>query len=157
MSPVYQVYSLQSAIADCFAKTSATRSECDAKAQQLAGGQVVPVEIQGSCSYSVLKDEFVVQSRRRTLALRTETSALANSFYGSLAPRLEFVGQLGPDGRDDEKELLFVYRISRIPGTTYLDFRLAHDWSSSEACNWRMNAMKDVARYVLHFFQLTLF
>ncbi|RTE68144.1 hypothetical protein BHE90_017480 [Fusarium euwallaceae] len=150
MSPIYQIYNLQSAIADFFVKTSVTRSECDAKAQQLAGGQVVPVEIQGNCSYSVyagIKDEFVVQFRLRSLALRTETSALANAIYGSLAPRVEFRGQLGADERDDEKEPLFIYLISRIPGTTYLDFRLAHDWSSSQACNWRMNTMKDVARF----------
>jgi hypothetical protein len=52
------------------------------------------------------------------------------------------------DGGEDKKEPLFIYLISRIRGTTYLDFRLAHDWSSFEARRWRMNIMEDVARYV---------
>ncbi|KAF4440622.1 Protein kinase-like domain protein [Fusarium austroafricanum] len=149
MSTVYQVYSLESAIADFFTKTSATRLECDAKAQQLAGGQIVPVEIQGDCSYTVYAGtnyEFVVQFRLRSLALKTETSTLASSIYGSLAPRLKFSGQLGSDGQD-EKEPLFIYLINRIRGTTYLEFKLAHDWSSFEACKWRMNTMEDVARF----------
>ncbi|KAF5019174.1 hypothetical protein F66182_8824 [Fusarium sp. NRRL 66182] len=150
MSTIYQVYNLESAIADFFAKTSATRLECDAKAQQLAGGQIVPVEIQGNCSYSVyagVNHEFVVQFRLGSLALNTETTTLASRIYGSLAPRLRTSGQLGADGREDEKEPLFIYLISRIHGTTYLDFRLAHDWSSFEACQWRMNTMEDVARF----------
>lgn len=150
MSTIYQVYNLETAIADFFTKTPVTRSECDAKAQQLAGGQIVPVEIQGNCSYSVyagITHEFVVQFRLRSLALKTETGTLVTKIYGSLAPRLKFSGQLGSDEREDEKEPLFIYLISRIRGTTYLDFRLAHDWSSFKACKWRMNIMEDVARY----------
>ncbi|KJZ71482.1 hypothetical protein HIM_09121 [Hirsutella minnesotensis 3608] len=150
MGTVYQVYNLESAIADFFAKTSPTRLECDAKAQQLAGGQIVPVDVQGNCSYSVyagINHEFVVQFRLKSLALKTETTTLASRIYESLAPRLKTCGQLGADGREDEKEPLFIYLISRIRGTTYLDFRLAHDWSSPEACNWRMNTMEDVARF----------
>jgi hypothetical protein len=149
MSPIYEVYSLESAITGFFAKTTATRSECDAKAQQLAGGRAVPVQIQGSCSYTVYagtNHESVVQFRPKSLALKPENSALARRIYGSLVPQLEFLGCLGTERREEGKESLLVYRTDRIRGTSYLDFRLAHDLRSPEASTWRMNAMQDVAR-----------
>jgi hypothetical protein len=98
MSMVYQVYNLESAIADFFTKTSATRLECDAKAEQLAGGQIVPVAIQGDCSYSVyagVNHEFVVQFCLQSLALKAEATTLVSRIYGSLVPRLETSCQLG--------------------------------------------------------------
>lgn len=93
-----------------------------------------------------MNDEFVIQFRLRSLALKTETNALASSVYGSLAPRLEFCGQLGDNIQDDEKERHLVYLISRVHGTTYLGFRLANDMSSPEGPSWRMNAMQDIAK-----------
>jgi hypothetical protein len=49
----YPGYSLDIAIAEFFSQTSATREACDIKAKDLVGGQVVPVTVQGDCSYSV--------------------------------------------------------------------------------------------------------
>jgi hypothetical protein len=61
--PAYSEYSLETTIAEFFTQTSATREACNTKARDLVGGKVVPVTIQGNCSYSVyskLKLEFIV-------------------------------------------------------------------------------------------------
>jgi hypothetical protein len=60
----YLEYSLDIAIAEFFSKASATREACDTKAKDLVGGKVIPVTVQGNCSYSVYAGpefEFVVQ------------------------------------------------------------------------------------------------
>lgn len=49
----YPEYALDIAIAEFFSQTSATREVCDTKAKDLVGGKVVPVTVQGNCSYSV--------------------------------------------------------------------------------------------------------
>jgi hypothetical protein len=59
----YLEYSLDIAIAEFFSQTSATREACDSKAIDLVGGKVVPVTVQGNCSYSVYarpEFEFVI-------------------------------------------------------------------------------------------------
>ena len=144
----YPEYSLDAAIAKFFSQTSATREACDTKAKDLVGGKVVPVTVQGNCSYSVYAGpecEFVVQFRLKSLMLRSEIVALAREIYGSLAPNASFHGQLGEDG----KEPLFVYVMNRIPGISYLDFVLANGFpeNSDENFVWRKTLMSDVARY----------
>lgn len=109
----YPEYSLDVAIAEFFSQTSATRKACDTKAKHLVGGKVVPVTVQGNCSYSVYAGpefEFVIQFRLKSLMLELEIVALAREIYSSLAPNALFYGQLGEDG----KEPLFVYIINRI-------------------------------------------
>ncbi len=97
----YQEYSLDTAVAEFFTQTSATCKECDDKAKELVGGRVVPVTVQGSCSYSVYAGpelEFVVQFRLKSLMLDPQVSTLARHIYGSLAPNVAFHGQLGDEG-----------------------------------------------------------
>lgn len=147
MSP-YSEYSLDNTIAEFFSQTSATREACDSKAKDLVGGEVVPVTVQGNCSYSVYAGpelEFVVQFRLKSLMLRSEVVALAREIYGSLAPIASFHGQLGDDG----KEPLFVYVMNRIQGISYLDFVLANGFpeNSDENLAWRKTIMLDLARY----------
>jgi len=144
----YPEYSLDIAIAEFFSQTSATREVCDTKAKDLVGGKVVPVTVQGNCSYSVYAGpecEFVVQFRLKSLMLKSEIVALAREIYGSLAPNASFHGQLGEDG----KEPLFVYVMNRIQGISYLDFVLADGFpeNSDENFVWRKTLMSDVARY----------
>lgn len=70
---------------------------CDGRAKDFVGGSVVPVNIQGFCSYSVYSGPnlaFVVQFR---LELKTETILLARKLYGSLAPAVSIAGLLGED------------------------------------------------------------
>lgn len=49
----YPEYSLSISITEFLSQTSATREACDAKAKDLVGGKVIPVPVQGNCSYSV--------------------------------------------------------------------------------------------------------
>jgi len=99
----YPEYSLDVAIAEFFSQTSASREACDTnKAKDLVGGKVVPVTVQGNCSYSVYAGpefDFVVQFRPKSLILKSEIVALAREIYGSLAPNTSFHGQLGEDGK----------------------------------------------------------
>jgi len=77
---IYVNYSLDASIADFFTKTSVTREVCDGKAASLVGGRIIPVPIQGSCSYTVYGGpqlEFVVQFRLEPLPLSLKTAALA--------------------------------------------------------------------------------
>lgn len=144
----YSEYSLDIVIAEFFLQTSVTREACDIKAKDLLGSEVVPVAIQGNCSYSVYAGpelEFVVQFRLKSLILGSETAVLAREIYGTLAPNTSFRGQLEHGG----KEPLFVYIMNRIQGITYLDFVLANGFfeNSGENFIWRKTLLSDVARY----------
>jgi len=150
IATTYPEYSLDAAMAKLFSQTSATRAACDIEAKDLAGGQVVvPVTVQGNCSYSVYAGpglEFVVQFRLKSLMLESETMTLAREIYGSLVPSVSFHGQLGDD---HGKEPLFIYVMNRIQGISYLDFALANGSpeNSDENFAWRKTFMSDVARY----------
>lgn len=146
----YPEYSLDIAIAGIFSQTSATREACDTKARDLVGGKVVPVDVQGNCSYSVYAGpeiEFVVQFRLQSLKLESEIVTRAREIYGSLTPNASFYGQVGEDGG----EPVFIYVMNRIPGISYLDFVIANGFpeNSHENFVWRKTLMSDVARYDL--------
>ncbi|KAL6827673.1 hypothetical protein V8C40DRAFT_286659 [Trichoderma camerunense] len=151
MSISYSEYDSDEAIADFFAtKTSVARSACDDRAKELIGGNVIPVEGQGNCSYSVYAGpdlEYVVQFRLKSLKLKPETTALASKIYGALAPEVSFEGEIGDDV--EGKEPLYVYVMRRIQGITHLDFLLAHDLpdNSEEKVTWRKTFMVDIARF----------
>lgn len=122
---------------------------CDTKAVELAGGNAVPVDVQGACSYSVYAGpdlEYVVQFRLKSLALATKVTSLATEIYGSFVPKVTFEGKVG----DDEKEPLYVYLMSRMRGMTHLDFILAHGFPENSPDNlvWRQNLIGDIAQYV---------
>ena len=133
MSSQHSVYSVAAEIKAFFEQTSATRVDCDAKAINLVGGNVVPVAIQGACSYSVYagpSQEFVVQFRFESLPLDTDVVNLAAKIYGSLAPTVTYKGTLGEGAQP-----LHTYVMTRIPGITYLDFILAHGHPSDSQYN----------------------
>ncbi|KAK1774083.1 hypothetical protein QBC45DRAFT_338488 [Copromyces sp. CBS 386.78] len=146
-------YSIDSEIAVFFRKTSATREDCDARAREIVGdGNVVPVDTQGACSYTVYAGpelEYVVQFRLKSLALKTALSGSATAIYGSLVPRVSLKGKLGEEG-DGEKEPLYVYLMTRMPGITQLDFILAHGFPEDSPDNllWRKTLMGDVAQFM---------
>lgn len=90
-------YFLDNAIADIFTLTTTTRAACDAKALDIAGGRVMPVPIQGNCSYSFYAGpnlEYIVQFRPTSLSLDKEVSRLAQDIQGSVVPSIMFCGQL---------------------------------------------------------------
>ena len=91
-------YSLNDAISELFAQASATREACDTKAKDLVGGNVLPVAVQGCCSYSVYAGpelKFVVQFRLKSLALKPEIATLAREIHGAPAPNAVFRGRVG--------------------------------------------------------------
>lgn len=99
----YPEYSLDDTIAVFFSQTSASRELCDTKAKDLVGGDVVPVTVQGNCSYSVYAGpefEFFVQFRLKSLVLKSKIVTLAREIYSSLAPNASFHRQFGEDGKE---------------------------------------------------------
>lgn len=145
----YPEYSLDNEIAEFFTKMSSTRKACDSKAKELVGGEVVPVAVQGNCSYSVYAGpefEFVVQFRLKSLMLKPEIAALAREVYGSLARIISFHRQLGDSGT---KEPLLTYVASRVQGISHLDFVLANGFPENSSQNfvWRKVLMTGIARY----------
>ncbi|KYK53954.1 hypothetical protein DCS_05903 [Drechmeria coniospora] len=149
MTTTYSEYSVDAEIEAFFKKTSATRTACDAKARELAGDTIVPVDVQGVCSYSVYAGpelEYVVQFRLESLALKTEVTSQLNEVYGSLAPQVSFEGKVG----EGEGEPLCVYLMSRVRGVTHLDLILAHGFpeNSPENLARRKNLIGDVAHFM---------
>lgn len=151
---VYEEYSVEDAFGEFFTQTFTARSACDAKASQLVGGEVVPVDIQGVCSYTVYagpKLEYVVQFRLKSLELKLETATLASKIYGPLVPRVDLHGLLEEsDDRTDQKEPLLIYVMSRMPGISHLDYILANGYPENSKANFasRRNLMTDIARFV---------
>ncbi|KAK4101364.1 hypothetical protein N658DRAFT_425828 [Parathielavia hyrcaniae] len=142
-------YSVDAEIDEFFQKTSATRAECHARAKELVDGNVVPVPIQGVCSYAVYAGpelEYVVQFRLESLALRDGLSSRVSEVYGSFAPSTSFEGVVG----DGEKEPLHVFVMSRVRGITHLDFILRNGYpeDSPDNIRWRRNLIGDVARFM---------
>ncbi|KAH6839417.1 hypothetical protein B0I37DRAFT_233732 [Chaetomium sp. MPI-CAGE-AT-0009] len=146
-------YTVDDEIAVFFSKTAVPRNTCDGLAMDLVGGdQVVPVAVQGVCSYTVYAGQnlgYVVQFRLRSLGLKSETAALARRIFGTLAPEVSFRQQLGEDSEAAGQEPLLVYVMSRIQGISRLDFILAHGFpeNSPENMARRKNLIQDVARF----------
>ncbi|CRG88971.1 hypothetical protein PISL3812_06006 [Talaromyces islandicus] len=145
-------YSVDQEIAHFFEKTSVTRSACDAYAKEHLGGDIIPVAVQGVCSYTVyagLNGEFVAQFRLKSLELRMDIAELAQTIYGQFAPRVTFRGQIGED--IEGKEPLYIYTMSRIQGISYLDFLLAHNShvpeNSPQFSSWRKTLIADIAGF----------
>lgn len=147
-------YSREAAVTEFFNQTCATRASCDSKALDLVGGEVVPVEVQGVCSYTVYAGpqlEYVVQFRLKSLKLDTKTATLAAQIYGSLPPTVKFYGELGSEGDEAGNEPLLVYVMDRIRGLSHLDFILKYGYPPNSESNVaaRRNLITDIARYVL--------
>ncbi|KAL8354334.1 hypothetical protein RB601_003951 [Gaeumannomyces tritici] len=153
MATVGQMYDFDTEIATFFSQTSVSREECDQVAKDLVGhSQVVPVPIQGVCSYTVYVGEqleFVVQFRLKSLQLKLETVTLARQIYGELVPEVSFRTQLGEDAATAGQEPLLVYVMTRILGPSRLDFIIADKFpdNSPENKARRRNLVKDVARF----------
>ncbi|CAG8075534.1 unnamed protein product [Penicillium salamii] len=142
-------YSAENKIAEFFAQTTTTQAKCNTKARELVGGDVIPVGIQGSCSYTVYagtKQEFVVQFRLRPVLLEMKTVALARQIYESLVPWTTCHGHMGD--MVDGKECLIIYVMDRVQGVSQLEFQLSRAESSSlEFPAWRQNLVSDLAKF----------
>lgn len=152
MSTDHLVYNLEREIEGFFEWASATRSACDDYVKEALGGEVTPVPLQGESSYTVFagpKGESVAQFRFKSLELKKETIALAQSIHGNLVPQVTFKGQIGED--IEGKEQLRIYFMNRIQGNSYLGFLLSHcadvPEESPQFSVWRKNVIADIARY----------
>lgn len=105
----YPQYSLDEELANFFAKTTANRSACDARAEELVGGKATPVAVQGNCSYSIYAGpclEYVVQFRLESLRLGMGVTSLATQLYGGwFRPSL----LRAKSGTDQKTKSLFTY------------------------------------------------
>ncbi|EDN11235.1 predicted protein [Histoplasma mississippiense (nom. inval.)] len=133
-------------------KTAVTRSACDTFAREHLGGNVVPVAVQGVCSYTVYAGpnaEFVVQFRLASLQLGMDIANLARSIYGHFAPHVTFLDQIGEGS--ESKESLYIYVMSRVRGISYLHFILANNSqvpeNSPKFSSWRRNLVIDIAKF----------
>ena len=111
------------------------------------GGSISPAPIQGDCSYTVYggaHSEFVVQFRLQSLSLGLKTAAFTRKIHGNLAPTTTYHGQLG----DTSQETASVYSLDRIPGISYIEFRLVNSYAEDFKENFALRAglMVDLAR-----------
>ncbi|KAB5572643.1 hypothetical protein GE09DRAFT_1100341 [Coniochaeta sp. 2T2.1] len=120
MASESQEYAVDDEIAAFFSKTSVPREACDALAKALVGGhQVVPVALQGVCSYTVYAGQdlgYVVQFRLISLGLKTLGGEDSTTAGGGQEP-------------------LLIYVMTRIRGVSHLDFILAHGFPEHSAEN----------------------
>ncbi len=98
------VYTLDNAIDSFFSEAGASSSkmQCDAVARQKYGGQIRPVDIQGSSSYTVIagpSGDKIVQFREQTALLDMNMLALAKDIHGHVVPSCSELGWVGdPNG-----------------------------------------------------------
>ena len=135
-------YSLTETLDSSFkSQTDATRRDCDQFAQDLAGGPVVPCDIQGAFSYTVIagqKSSIIIQFRSQSSLLDMEMLTLAHLIHPEFVPSCHCHGTIGcllP---------LSIYMMDRVPGTTRIQFRCSYDISHEKA----VNTVRDFGRYI---------
>ncbi len=87
----YLVYNLDNAINSSFsdAGASSSRTECDDIARYRCGGQIRPVDTQGSNSYNCdcrAERNKIIQFREQTALLDMNMLVLAKDIHGDLVP-----------------------------------------------------------------------
>ncbi len=114
--------------------------------------RVQPVDAQGYCSYTLsVGADTIVQFRPAAHRLSLELARRAGLVYGSMAPQTKFLGSLqadddGTDGRTSGRPRLYVYSLSRTPGTSLAEARRATSGSRSRAQNETL--VRDFARFL---------
>jgi hypothetical protein len=139
-------YTLEDSIATFLtSQTGATREECDQLARSLLSGEISPVPIQGAFSYTVADQSRLVQCRSRDSPLDPEVLRHARSIHGSLVAETTYHGQIGQD------RPLLVYVIEKLPGVTYMEYRLESDFEQrldEQHYKRQQTLVEDFARYV---------
>lgn len=146
------VYSIDQEIADFFAKTTVTHSECDTFAKSVSAE---------TSFLSLFKVYTAIQSTLGPIPNLLFSSVLRPSnwvlyrlqisleAFTDNSPRSEISGT---DRRVIEgKELLHMYFTSRVQGISSLDFILAHNTqvpeNSPQSSSWRKTLVADIAKY----------
>ncbi|KJZ69736.1 hypothetical protein HIM_10876 [Hirsutella minnesotensis 3608] len=118
---VVTFYSLDNAISSFFeSNTTATRQQCDDFALSRAGGQVNPVQIQGTFSYTLtagINKLKVFQFRVEDSSFDIDIVSLAKAVHPQVVAGCKYHGTIG------SSRPLHVYEMDKLPGTTYIMVR----------------------------------
>ncbi|KAF2963271.1 hypothetical protein GQX73_g10289 [Xylaria multiplex] len=118
------IYTLENAIDSFFleAGASSSRMECDEVARQRCGGEIRPVDIRGSTSYTVIAGQSgnkIIQFREKTALLDMRMLALAKDIYGDVVASCSELGWVG----NQNGSQLAIYKMDRLPGENYITAR----------------------------------
>lgn len=134
-----------------FFSLDATLSLCHAFASTTYPGlSCHPSQPQGYCSYTLAIDEdLILQFRPSAHTLNISLSSLAREVYGALAPQTHSLGVIKcPSASSGEDLPLHVYSMTRIPGLSLANFRLALTTSPTELRAQRNIIVRDFARFL---------
>ena len=137
------IYTLDNAINDFFLQpgVSASKEQCDVFAHRTYGGQIQPVDIKGSTSYTVIaapSGNKIIQFREPTALLDMRMLALAKDVHGDVVPSCSKLGSIG----DPNGSQLVIYEMDKLPGDNYIIIR------SSLTQDQRPNTINSLAKSV---------
>ena len=137
------IYTLNNAIESFFSDggSSSSRIQCDDFVRRRYGGQIWPVDIQGSSSYTVIagpSGNKIMQFREKAALLDMTMMALAKDIHGDVVPSCSELGWVG----DPNGSQLAVYEMDRLPGENYVT---ARPYFTSGK---RLNTVHSLARFV---------
>ncbi|TQN70588.1 hypothetical protein CSHISOI_04881 [Colletotrichum shisoi] len=138
-------YSLDDAINAFFeTNTTATRKQCDGFALSRVGGQVHPVPIQGTFSYTVTAGtdkSKIFQFRIQDSSIDMEVMDLAKAVHPQFVAGCKYQGTIG------EPRPVHVYEMGNIPGAAYIITRNISIPQPPDAVSRQRNTVKDLASF----------
>ncbi|GJC99218.1 mus38-like protein [Colletotrichum higginsianum] len=137
-------YSFDNTISAFFViNTAATRKQCDAFAFSRAGGQVHPVQIQGTFSYTVTAGtdkSKIFQFRIQDSSIDMEIMNLAKTVHPQLVAGCKYHGTIG------DSKPVHVYEMGNIPGAAYIISRNTSVPQPPDSVSRQRRTVKDLAR-----------
>ena len=139
-------YSLNDAINSFFeTNTTATRQQCDDFTISRAGGQINPVQIQGTFSYTLTAGS----NKSSLFQFRVEDSSLdINMMSQAKAVHPQFVAGCKYHGTIGQPRPLHIYEMDTLRGTTYIMARDISAVQPPDAVFRQRNTVKDLTRCV---------
>ncbi|KAK6213599.1 hypothetical protein QIS74_09601 [Colletotrichum tabaci] len=138
-------YSLDNAISAFFeTNTTATRKQCDGFALSRAGGQVHPVQIQGTFSYTVTagtNKSRIFQFRIQDSGIDMEIMNLAKTVHPQLVAGCKYHGTIGGS------RPVHVYEMGNIPGAAYIISRNISVPQPPDAVSRQRSTVKGLASF----------
>ncbi len=135
-------YSLDNAITSFFeSNTSATRQQCDEFASTHADEQPIPVQIQGTFSYTVtVGSTKIFQFRVHDSSVDMHIMKLAKTVHPQFVPNCKYHGTIG------QSRPLHIYEMENLPGTAYIIARDISIAQPPDAVSRQCNTVYDLAR-----------
>lgn len=140
----FTYYSLDNAISSFFeSSTTATRQQCDDFTLSRAGGQVNPVLIQGTFSYTLTAG----RNNSKLFQFRVEDSSFDMGIMNlAKAVHPQFVAGCRYHGTIGSSRPLHVYEMDNLPGTTYIMARSISVVQPQDALFRQRRTVRDIAR-----------